>query len=573
MGLSDSSNVETRQVDAWLNLVKENEGGISPDNDNQDDHLSAVIKDYGEMIGDTSVKSILKNRIEELPAGDIEKVRTVIHNIIQREDPHLTSYIRSEFNALQREVQNLALNNDLQHLFASFSEADCEELEKNFTGPKSEEFKEKFIFLCDKYQVSDFKDFIQKSGDANLDKLIIMSFIFQGKINQIDGGDSTKSIYVKNLLKLLEAEGLRRLNNKGAEFLNSLAAQTPKAYAQLTGAERAVFFNYFKDVINNSLEPLYSNFYHCKLDEVRTILDNLNFMRAQGTTSPYKHPIFTKIAESLQHIENVLQQDAFTKDHSQLHPLDKITNWHHFIVRKKDWNSLIMYNNQGTQQPYGQRMGQAIHITADAIKEGKSFEEILGNCANLRLKIAIDLNYPIIKGYGLPRTERGETRFESVYEKLGLALKKKISLTDATDPNISMGEHGKSATVIATLNGEQVPLTKINFELNKIEHTDQIHIPKILAHVDELYKKAMASHDEKEILEISGQIYWWICQAKPWSFGDPSIAEMLVRAIHEAKGMDSQPWKMEIVPWETTVLAFNPEEYGRKFADLFESKG
>lgn len=53
--------------------------------------------------------------------------------------------------------------------------------------------------------------------------------------------------------------------------------------------------------------------------------------------------------------------------------------------------------------------------------------------------------------------------------------------------------------------------------------------------------------------------------------GDPSIAEILIRSAWASKGLSNPGWKPGMVPWETVIMEFSPEEYGRHFADLLET--
>ena len=67
-----------------------------------------------------------------------------------------------------------------------------------------------------------------------------------------------------------------------------------------------------------------------------------------------------------------------------------------------------------------------------------------------------------------------------------------------------------------------------------------------------------------------GLVFWWICQAKPWERGDPSIAEILIKSYCMERGINLPPWKAGIVPWEEVMKTFNPLKFAERFHELFE---
>ena len=75
---------------------------------------------------------------------------------------------------------------------------------------------------------------------------------------------------------------------------------------------------------------------------------------------------------------------------------------------------------------------------------------------------------------------------------------------------------------------------------------------------------------KQELLEKLGQIFWLICQAKPWLRGDPSIAEMFIKVVWMHKTGELLPsWKQGVVPWESVIESTNPKDYGKNFRCLF----
>ena len=92
----------------------------------------------------------------------------------------------------------------------------------------------------------------------------------------------------------------------------------------------------------------------------------------------------------------------------------------------------------------------------------------------------------------------------------------------------------------------------------------------ILNYVEKLYDEVSKSEDPDTIKYLSGKIFWWLCQAKPWLRGDPSISEMLIRSIWVTKGLASPSWESDLIPWVETVIDTDPENFGNNFHKLFK---
>lgn len=76
---------------------------------------------------------------------------------------------------------------------------------------------------------------------------------------------------------------------------------------------------------------------------------------------------------------------------------------------------------------------------------------------------------------------------------------------------------------------------------------------------------------QSRTLDLTPHIFWWICAAKPWERGDPSIAEAMVRALYKSKGTDLPPWRPHVIPWVEATKCFSPEAFAEKWTSLFES--
>lgn len=103
----------------------------------------------------------------------------------------------------------------------------------------------------------------------------------------------------------------------------------------------------------------------------------------------------------------------------------------------------------------------------------------------------------------------------------------------------------------------------------EIEHTRHIEDSrKMMEYAEQLYNEAKQETDPTLIMQKAGKIFWLICQAKPWLRGDPSIAEMLVKTLLAAKGIELSLWKIGIVPWEEVMKESDSDLFAAKFAAL-----
>lgn len=112
--------------------------------------------------------------------------------------------------------------------------------------------------------------------------------------------------------------------------------------------------------------------------------------------------------------------------------------------------------------------------------------------------------------------------------------------------------------------GEQVAL------YGRLYHSTGSSIEQALAHVHHLYQQAIEANGEEHVINVCGQMFWWLCHAKPWCAGDPSIAEMFFRLLLSEKEIDSSPWLENVIPWVEAMKPCTPEEFGLRFSSLFK---
>ncbi len=122
------------------------------------------------------------------------------------------------------------------------------------------------------------------------------------------------------------------------------------------------------------------------------------------------------------------------------------------------------------------------------------------------------------------------------------------------------------------IDGKPIELSRFDDTGKLIWHTEFENIEPIMNHVkNNLWKEALEEKDYDKLMQKLGEIFWWVCQAKPWSLGDPSIAEMLIKSVLASKGFSSLAWKEGITPWVEVMVEPGVNEFSKNFATLFDT--
>lgn len=239
----------------------------------------------------------------------------------------------------------------------------------------------------------------------------------------------------------------------------------------------------------------------------------------------------------------------------QKHPLQQGQRvWEHYVNRGI-WDNDKAYNCKGNQKPYGMMMCRAVQAATDlAVEKQLDFVQLLEFCAYQRFQIAHYLNHEDISLFGFPRKsgDIAYTPLKNEYEPLGGFLQ----------------TIGASGIVKGKIHDEIIDLTHWN--KTNIYHTASNLLPVISPYLGELYQQLLAEQDPKKAMELSGRLFWWICQAKPWSRGDPSIAEILIRTIWNLKGMENLAWKKGVIPWVEVTKEVSEEDFAQNFWSFFD---
>jgi avirulence protein len=103
----------------------------------------------------------------------------------------------------------------------------------------------------------------------------------------------------------------------------------------------------------------------------------------------------------------------------------------------------------------------------------------------------------------------------------------------------------------------------------RINHTSPANAQRIMAHAESLFTRALApTLPPSEALATLGELHWWIAQAMPDSRGSAAKAELCVRALAQARGMDLPPFAHGVIP-DLEAITRLREDFVAHYASLF----
>ncbi|MEB6536495.1 hypothetical protein MXM51_18390 [Pantoea stewartii] len=197
-----------------------------------------------------------------------------------------------------------------------------------------------------------------------------------------------------------------------------------------------------------------------------------------------------------------------------------------------------------------------------------------------------------------------EERDPNTYKVYGTPLAEQYTyvarkLADRNDLETSPSQYSlpptKSLQIIGKINGEKIPLTQVTVstdknadrmqepylsirqrgfddigEPNQMFHTSAEHVPLIMQHVEDLYRKAIdAREPDSKALNTLAEMHWWMAHAMPDKRGSAAKTELCVRSIAQARGMDLGPMKHGIVP-DLEAMTMQLKDFMRKYESFFE---
>lgn len=110
-------------------------------------------------------------------------------------------------------------------------------------------------------------------------------------------------------------------------------------------------------------------------------------------------------------------------------------------------------------------------------------------------------------------------------------------------------------------------LSSFCFEDRMLTHTTPCYLPRAMEQTEKIFEECRILEGEALNRHL-GEFFWWWCQSKPVILGDPSIGEMLFKAVLISKGIEPPGWKENIIPWEETVREYDGKRFGENFSSL-----
>lgn len=268
------------------------------------------------------------------------------------------------------------------------------------------------------------------------------------------------------------------------------------------------------------------------------------------------------------------------------------TIWENYVVRREGWNKYYNKEDQESQCKYGMMMHHSVKVASLCLEEKNwSYDELMHFIVMRRRHIAFFLDHPQRESTGVIKDAPCVTYCEGDYQLLADRLWEKyqsIKSGEESSPNFILDAPDLKSVpnmkYTAVLDGEPIELSSVEFRetyvpdavvtrknCTMVTHTSPENAEKIMKYVAQrLYPEAKAEKDPDVLVEKAGEIFWWICHAKPWLVGDPSKAEILFRTIWTVNGCKSPPWRKGIVPWIEAMSEPDVKVFAKKFASFFE---
>ncbi len=275
--------------------------------------------------------------------------------------------------------------------------------------------------------------------------------------------------------------------------------------------------------------------------------------------------------------------------------------WENYVTRKPGWGSYYHTVRDDSsaekeylesQIQYGMMMHHSIKIASLCLdKKNWGFDELLKFLVMRRRHIAFRLYHPQRADTGILKDAPCETYCDKDYQEVSDRLWDKYKLLKSaqeTSSNLILDASDRKSLpnmrFVTELDGETIELSIIEFRatyvpgatLNRkncalLTHTSVENAAKIMKYVSaRLYPEFKAEKDPNALVEKAGEIFWWICAAKPWIVGDPSKAELLFRTIWSVNGCESPPWKKGVIPWVEATSEPDVKVFAKKFHSFFE---
>ncbi|WP_284427998.1 XopAH/AvrB family type III secretion system effector, partial [Acidovorax sp. SUPP1855] len=231
--------------------------------------------------------------------------------------------------------------------------------------------------------------------------------------------------------------------------------------------------------------------------------------------------------------------------------------------------------NSSKQQSYGRSFWNATRKAGSQIANGKitSLDQLWNHVSDWRGKAAGSSSGTFGSNkrdprYNLPRVTGVGGRYDYIRERYA----------NRTDGNMRRNLYGLPPSmnfqIEDEINGEPISLTTLVISADvtadrddeiytglrsrgqeqlgepfHILHTQAADVPRIMEHAESLYSLALDPDiEDGQALQVMGELHWWLAHAMPDVRGSAAKAELSVRSIAQARGMDLLPFPQGFVP-------------------------
>lgn len=231
---------------------------------------------------------------------------------------------------------------------------------------------------------------------------------------------------------------------------------------------------------------------------------------------------------------------------------------------------LVKRSGFAANRVYGELAEVAVRDAGDKLARGefKSLAELNDFLAARRGEIARTLGDPDAAIFGVRRTEEfGASAMTPIVGRYAYVAER----ADAFAPPGDFGIRG----LVLDINGTKVPSTAVLDARSAYGrtwmHTSAHSIEPIMNHAETLFQRAMNPKlSVKESLETVGELHFYSAHAMPYARGSAAVSDMTSRAILDAKGIKSGPWKDGIVPDIEALVSNDAKKFGREYGTMFE---
>jgi avirulence protein len=132
---------------------------------------------------------------------------------------------------------------------------------------------------------------------------------------------------------------------------------------------------------------------------------------------------------------------------------------------------------------------------------------------------------------------------------------------------------GHLGTIHGVIDGKTLDLTTFTLSADEksglIFHTDPSNLPLIQRQVEDLYRHALDPKTSRaDVIKTAAEMHWWLVQALPDPRGSAAKADVFVRSVLEARGIQVPPWKKGVVP-DLQALASPESEFVAAYSNYF----